>query len=72
LKTRRSPDAPWAFAFVKQGWGVGNKIPPEMRRAIAGETLATRITAIRTATTRTLSTRFIDQPPLSTDLATSR
>jgi hypothetical protein len=61
LKTRRSPspDAPWTFAFVKQGWGVGNKIPPEMRRAIAGEMLATRITATSTATVRILIVRFI-------------
>jgi len=62
----------WAFAGGSQGRGVSNNTPPEARRAIAGETLAARIIAVKTATTRTLITRFIDQPPISTDLSTSR
>jgi hypothetical protein len=60
------------FATAWQGWGDDNNTPPGLRRAIAGEMLATRITAISTVTTRTLITRFIDQPPISTDLSTSR
>jgi hypothetical protein len=45
--------------FARQGWVVGNNTPPEARRAIAGEMLATRITAISTATIKTLIIRFI-------------
>jgi hypothetical protein len=45
--------------FARQGWVVGNNTPPALRAARAGEMLATRITAISTATIKTLIIRFI-------------
>jgi hypothetical protein len=59
LRTRRPPDASWGFATAWQGWGDDNNTPPGARRAIAGEMLATSITAISTATIKTLIIRFI-------------
>jgi len=57
------------FATAWQGWGDDNNTPPALRAARAGEMLATTITAISTATIKTLIIRFIDQPPCSTDLS---
>jgi hypothetical protein len=47
------------FAIAWQGWDDDNNTPPGARAAIAGEMLASRITAISTATIRTLIIRFI-------------
>jgi hypothetical protein len=47
------------WVFARQGWVVDNNTPPGLRRAIAGEMLATRITTISTATIKTLIIRFI-------------
>jgi hypothetical protein len=47
------------FAIAWQGWVVDNNTPPSLRAARAGEMLATRITAIITATIKTLTIRFI-------------
>jgi len=47
------------FAIAWQGWGDDNNTPPGARAAIAGEMLASRITAISTATMRSLIIRFI-------------
>jgi hypothetical protein len=44
--------------FARQGWVVGNNTPA-LRAARAGAMLATRITAISTATIKTLIIRFI-------------
>jgi hypothetical protein len=57
------------FAIAWQGWGDDNNTPPGWRRAIAGEMLASRITAISAATSKTLIIRFIGQPPLSITLS---
>jgi hypothetical protein len=46
------------WGFARQGWGDDNNTPA-LRTAIAGEMLATRITAISTATIKTLIIRFI-------------
>jgi hypothetical protein len=59
LRTRRPPDASWVFATAWQGWGDDNNTPPDLRAARAGEMLATRITAISTATIKTLIIRFM-------------
>jgi hypothetical protein len=47
------------FATAWQGWGDDNNTPPPLRTARAGEMLASRITAISTATIKTLTIRFI-------------
>jgi hypothetical protein len=47
------------FATAWQGWGDDNNTPPALRAARAGEMLASRITAISTATSKTLIIRFM-------------
>jgi hypothetical protein len=45
--------------LARQGWGEDNNTPPRAALAIAGEMLATRITAMSTVTIKTLIIRFI-------------